>query len=99
MGGPAGSLGWSGSDAQFLKLEVLECHALPDDEIYLTTRAPENELEKTCITDLIYQPLYIESEMTDGLRRTFVRSRTSIEMVRNEGCALLKVNNIDKFIG
>jgi len=65
MPGLQGELGFSGSVASFLKLKVLESPAIPDNEIYLSTKAPQNALEQSTILDLIFMPLYIVTETTD----------------------------------
>lgn len=59
MPGVKGDLGFSGSVASFLKLKILESDAIPNDDIYLSTKAPQNALENSTILDLIYMPLYI----------------------------------------
>lgn len=97
--GRKGELGWSGSSAQFLKLRILESSAIPENKIYLSTKAPTNALEKSTIVDLVYNPLYIVKEVTDGNTRHFVRARTMIEVARTEGLGILTVNNIDSYIG
>jgi len=94
-----GELGWSGSNAQFLKLKVLETTSIPDNKMYLSTKAPSNALEKTSIVDLIYNPLYIVKETTDGNTRHFVRARTMVEIARTEGLGLITINNIDTYLG
>jgi len=77
----------------------LESSAISDNKMYLSTKAPSNALEKTTIVDLIYNPLYIVKETTDGNTRHFVRARTMIEIARTEGLGLLTVNNLNTFIG
>ncbi len=94
-----GEMGWTGSNAQFLKLKILESSAIADNKMYLSTKAPSNALEKTTIVDLVFNPLYIVKETTDGNTRHFVRARTMIEIVRTEGLGLLTVNNLNTFIG
>jgi len=59
MPGVQGDLGFSGSVASFLKLKVIESSMIPDDDIYLSTKAPQNALENSTILDLIYMPLYV----------------------------------------
>lgn len=65
MGSQRGDMGWSGGTAQFMKLKILESYAIGNDRIYLSTKAPDNDLSKTAIADLIYNPLYIVPEVTD----------------------------------
>jgi len=94
--GASGELGFSGSLASFLKLKILESPAIPDNDIYLSTKAAQNALENSTILDLIFMPLYTVSEVTDGNTRNFIRSRTMIEVVRNEGLGYIKCDNLDK---
>ena len=63
-----GQIGWSGATAQFAQMRVLECPAVDDSKMYLSTKAPQNALEKATIIDLIYQPLYIVQEITDQIQ-------------------------------
>ena len=63
--GVRGSMGMTGASSQFLSLKVLESTVIPENKIYLSTKAPQNALEKSSIIDLIYQPLYIVKEITD----------------------------------
>ena len=97
--GLKGELGWSGETAQFLKLKILEGHSMEDDRIFISTKAPNNSLEKSSIIDLIYQPLYIVQEVTDGNARNFVRSRTQVEIARTDGLAHLQLANLDPYMG
>ncbi|MFW6246930.1 MAG: hypothetical protein ACOC22_02010 [bacterium] len=99
MPGVRGQSGFNGSTSQFLQLKILESSAIADNKMYLSTKAPNNALEKSSIIDLIYQPLYIVREITDGQTRHYVRSRTMVEIARTDGLAALEVENIDKYVG
>ncbi len=94
-----GELGWTGASAQFLKLRILESNHISDDMIYLSTKAPQNALEKSSILDLIFKPLYVVKEVTDGNSRTFVRARTMVKISRTDGLGYIKVNDLDPFLG
>ena len=99
MASTQGDLGFSGSTAQFNKLQILESPAIEDDTIYMSTKAPSNALETSTIVDFIHQPLYIVKETTDGNTIHFVRARTLIEVLRADGLGCLKVSNMEPFIG
>jgi hypothetical protein len=98
MPGLQGDLGFSGSIASFLKLKVLESPAIADNDIYLSTKAPQNALEQSTILDIIFMPLYIVSETTDGNARTFVRSRTMLDISRTEGLGYINCQNLESVI-
>ena len=103
MSGAEGTIGWSGEMAQFMKLKVLESYALDANgglnKMYLTTKAPDNALEKASIIHFVYNPLYVISEVTDGQQRNFVRSRTLIEVARTDGIACIEVKGTQKILG
>ncbi|MFW6219365.1 MAG: hypothetical protein ACOC33_00725 [bacterium] len=94
----SGQLGWSGTSGSFLKMRVLESAALPEDRFYVSTKAPQNALEKSTILDLIYQPLYIIQEVDQGNMLTFVRSRTMIEVARTDGLGVIKCNDLTRIL-
>lgn len=97
--GVKGESGFTGDQAQFTKLKILEAKSIGDTKMYMTTKAPQNALEKSSIIDLIYQPLYIVKEITDGNSRNYIRSRTMLEIARTDGLACLTVNNIGDYVG
>ena len=90
-----GGFGWSGDTAQFLKMKVLESNAINEGKIYLSTKAPNDALEKSTIIDLIYQPIYIVTEVTDGNTRNFVKARTLIEIARTDGLGVINISGMD----
>lgn len=90
-----GGLGWTGDTASFLKMKVLESNAITEGKIYLSTKAPNDALEKSTIIDLIYQPIYIVTEVTDGNTRNFVKARTLIEIARADGLGVINIAGMD----
>lgn len=99
----SGSLGWSGQEAQFMKLKIIESYSIDannsKDKIYLTTKAPDAQLEKSTLVDLVYNPLYITSEVTNGLQKNYCRSRTLVNVNRTDGLACITVNGTEELIG
>jgi len=98
IGQTIGGIGWSGDSAQFTKMKVLESNAIGEGKIYLSTKAPADSLEKTTIVDLIYQPIYVVSEITNGNTRNFVKSRTLIDVLRTDGLGVINVTGLDAHI-
>jgi len=97
IGNGDGAMGWAGDVAQMLKMKVLESNAIAEGKIYLSTKAPNNALEKSTIVDLIYQPLYIVTEVTDGQTRNYVRSRTLIEIPRTDGLGVINITGLGTY--
>lgn len=94
-----GQIGFSGGTSQFMQMKVLESTVIEDNKMYFSTKAPQNSLEKSSILDIVYQPLYIIKEITDGNTRQFVRSRSMIEVVRTDGMGYIELKNINKYVG
>jgi len=90
-----GEIGFNGSVAGFLKLKVLESPAIADNDIYMSTKAPQNALEQSTILDLVYMPLYIVTEVTDGNARNFVRSRSMLDISRTEGLGYIHCDGLE----
>ena len=103
MSNQQGGLGWAGETAQFLKLKILESFSIDangnSNKMYLLTKAPENQLEKTIIADLVYQPLYITNEITNSLQKNYVRSRTLVHLCRTDGIACIEVQGTNGILG
>jgi len=93
-----GGLGFNGQTANFSKLKILQSVSMDDDRMYLSTKATPGSLQYASIVDLVYQPLYIIKETTNGQSRNFVRSRTMAEIVRADGLGCIQVQNIDHYI-
>jgi len=96
--GKQGEMGFSGETAQFMKLKILEAASAQEGKIYLSIKPSQNNLEKSCLIDLVYQPLYIVKEITDGATRNYVRARTMTEMARYDGVGCIDVQNLDKYL-
>ena len=94
-----GAVAWAGEIGNFMKLNVLESPAIDDDKIYVVAKAPANALQKACVIDLVYKPLYVINEVTDGQKRTYVKSRTAIEIGRTDGMGVLTVDNLSTYVG
>ena len=93
-----GGFGWTGDTANLMKMKVLESNAIGEGKIYLSTKAPNDALEKSTILDLIYQPIYIVTEVTDGNTRNFVKARTLIEIPRADGLGVINITGLVDFV-
>lgn len=95
-----GEVGSTGSSAGgFRNQTVLSSDALPENKIYVIYKAPSDDLARSTIVDLIYKPLYIIEEVTNSVKRTFVKSRTALEFVRTESMGVVEVRNYDRYLG
>ena len=94
-----GEIGFSGATAQFMKMKVLESYSIDESKIYMVTKPSNGAPQYSSIVDFVFQPLYVIKELTDGNTRQYVRSRTSIEIIRTDGMGVLTVTGLDKFLG
>jgi len=95
-----GEAGFSSQNAaiDFRKQTILACEPIPDNKIYAVYRAPNDDLTRTAIVDLIYKPLYIIEEIDNSQRRTFVKSRTAIELTAPEAIGCITMTNYENWI-
>jgi hypothetical protein len=75
----------------FRKMTVLSTPAIPDDMIYLIYKAPSDDLGRSTIVDITYKPLYIIEELTNTEKRTYVRTRSIMDVVNANGLGAIQL--------
>jgi len=95
--GMTGQTGMSGTAGAFAKLEIVESYAVRPDLIHLVTEAPT--LGQSSLVMVMYKPLYIITETTNSIRRTFIKSRTWMGVVRPEGLGTIVLENYTPYFG
>jgi len=83
----------------FLKQTVLTSPAISDNKIYAAYKAPGDNLSRAVIIDFVYKPLYIIEEITNSMKRTFVKSRTALEICTPQALGVLEITGMDDFLG
>lgn len=94
-----GEGGYVGSGSSFMKQTILTSPAIKDDSIYPIYKAPNDNLSRAVIIDFIYKPLYIIEEITNSQKRTFVKSRTAMELCNPTAMGCIKVNGMEDILG
>lgn len=97
LNGNSGSIGQVAGTPSMNKFEIIISDAVEEELIHLVTKSEEYRL--ATILEVTYKPLYVIVETTDSKRRTFIKSRGWIGIVRNEGIATIKVKNFEKYFG
>ena len=95
--GAEGQIGQVKGNPQINKFDIIISDAVEDDLIHLITK--EEEFAKATILEVTYQPLYVIIETTDSKKRTFIKSRGWIGIVRSEGIATIQIKDFDAFFG
>lgn len=88
----------SGGSIDFRKQTVLHCDAIDEDKIYVVFRAPSDDLTRSAIVDLVYKPLYVIEEITNAIKKTYIRSRTALEVTNPDALGCITVSNYQNFI-
>jgi hypothetical protein len=83
----------------FRRQTILASSALPEGKIYNIYKAPSDDLSRATILDLVYKPIYFIDEVTNSLKRTFVKSRTTLEFTNIEAMGYIELRNFEKYIG
>lgn len=94
-----GTYGLGSPAVSFAKQTIIPCQAIPDDRIYVVFKPEGNNLSKSVLVDFIYKPIYIIEEITNSQKRTYVKSRTAVEIVNDNAVGYLQVLGMDKYIG
>ena len=97
MIGNGGEIGQTKGTPTINKFEIIVSDAVEEDMIYLIVKNEEYRL--ATILEVTYKPLYVIVEVTDSKRRTFIKSRGWIGIVRNEGIGCIQIKNFADYLG
>ena len=86
----------AGGSAEFAKLEIVESYAISPDLIHLLITNPT--LSQATLVMITFKPLYILLSVDNSIKRTFIKSRTWIGMVRPEGHGVIRLKNYEKYL-
>ncbi len=92
-----GETGFEGSTASLAKLEVITSHAVGNGYIYLIPKS--DTLSQSTIVEISHKPLYIITETTDSIKRSFVKSRNWIGIVRTEPIGVIELKGYQVALG
>jgi len=95
--GQVGEIGQVKGVPAINKFEIIVSDTVEEDLIHLVTKSEQYNL--STILEVTYKPLYVIIETTNSKRRTFIKSRGWIGIVRNEGIATIKVKNFNQYFG
>jgi len=86
-------------NSPIIRQTVLTSPAISDNKIYTVYKAPGDNLSRSVILDIVYKPLYIIEEITNSVKRTFVKSRTAIEICATHALGVINIEGLDDFLG
>ena len=92
-----GETGFSGEMGAFSKLEVITSHAVGDQYIHLIPKS--ESLAQSSIVEISHKPLYVITETTDSVKRSFIKSRNWIGIVRNEAIGTIELTGYEVALG
>lgn len=97
--GNSGELGQIKGNPSVNKFEIIVSDAVEEDLIHLVVKNEDYKL--ATILEVTYKPLYVIVETTNSKKRTFIKSRGWIGIVRNEGIATIKLSKetVTKYFG
>lgn len=94
-----GNIGFVGQAGSFMKQTVLMSPAVDDEKIYSIYKAPNDNLSRSVLIDFVYKPIYIIEEITNSVKRTFVKSRTAIELCSPHAVGCIKLTGMNDILG
>jgi hypothetical protein len=93
-----GNLGFTGSIATFLKMNVVESYYIPTNKIYMIPKPTNGRLNRSVIVNLVYKPIYLKTEVDNGRTINYVRSRTLLDVLRPDGVGCIELQNLNKYV-
>lgn len=97
MDGFEGETAMNGETGNINKLEVITSHAVGNDLIHLIPKS--ESLAQSSIVEISHKPLYVITETTDSVKRSFIKSRNWIGIVRNEAIGTIKLTGYNTALG
>jgi hypothetical protein len=94
-----GSVGFAAQTGNLMNQTVLMSPAINDEKIYSIYKAPNDNLSRSVLIDFIYKPIYIIEEITNSMKRTFVKSRTAIELCAPHAVGCINVTGMNNILG
>lgn len=94
-----GEVGYQTESGSIMKQTILTSPAINDNKIYAAYKAPGDNLSRSVIIDFVYKPLYIIEEITNSMKRTFVKSRTALEVCTPQALGVINVEGLEDFLG
>lgn len=89
-----GDYGYNKSNnIDFRKMTIIPAYQIQENKIYLIFKAPQDDLARTALADIIYKPLYVVQSVDSTMQRTFFKSRTAIEVTNSDAMGLIEVVN------
>jgi hypothetical protein len=85
-------------NVDFRKMTIIPAYQIQENKIYLVFKAPQDDLARTAIADIIYKPLYVVESIDSTMRKTFFKSRTAIEVTNPDALGLIEVVNYQGLI-
>lgn len=92
-----GSTGFSGTVGDIAKIEIVSSHAVGDEYIHLVPKS--ESLALSTIVEISHKPLYIITETTDSVKRSFIKSRNWIGIVRGDALGCIKLKGYEAALG
>ncbi len=92
-----GETGFEGSTGSLAKLEIITSFAVGDQYIHLIPKS--DVLSQSTLVEISHKPLYIITETTDSVKRSFIKSRNFIGIVRNEPLGVIELKGYEAALG
>lgn len=86
-------------DIAFRTQKILYSNFIEPNKAYLIYKAPDSDLSRTVIANVIYKAMYITEEMKEGEKLTTIKTRSAIEMLCPEAIGCIEIQNYEDLLG
>ena len=95
--GKRGEFGLSDTGmASFSKMKILGSNAIPDDKLYILVKG--STPSEAVILNSVYKPIYTVKETTNSKTRLFIKTRQSVDLVRDDLIGFVKIENYGDYL-
>jgi len=96
----SGTLGYGSAGViQFGNQMVIRSNAVPTNKIYHIYKPGSDDPGRATMLDIIYHPLYVIEEITNSIKYTYLRSRTTLEVVDTRGLGVTTLKGYEDYFG
>jgi hypothetical protein len=96
----SGTMGYAAADQiRFGQQQVIRSDIIPSNRIYHIYKPGTDDPSRAAILDIVHWPLYVMEEITDAIKYTYLRSRSTIEIITPWALGYTELKGYEDYFG
>jgi hypothetical protein len=93
-------MGYAAADQiRFGQQQVIRSDSIPSNRIYHIYKPGTDDPSRAAILDIVHWPLYVMEEITDAIKYTYLRSRSTIEIITPWALGYTELKGYEDYFG